>query len=102
MADTKEDWLADVSVDGLMMELMTYVIILLAVLGKKSSGGRHCENGSECVICREECKPKLLTRSAFEGRRSTDARWLMIVRVMERRGEERKREEAQKMGSKQS
>jgi hypothetical protein len=39
VADTKEDGLADVRIDGLRMELMTYVIILLAILGKESSGG---------------------------------------------------------------
>jgi hypothetical protein len=50
VADTKEDGLADVRINGLMMELMTYVIILLAILGKESSGGRHCEDGNVCVI----------------------------------------------------
>jgi len=61
VADTKEDGLADVRITGLMMELMTYVIILLAILGKESSGGRHCEDGNVCVIFREVCssEPKL-------------------------------------------
>jgi hypothetical protein len=50
VAHTKEDGLADVSVVELMMELMTYVIVFLAVFGKKSGGGRHRENRNECVI----------------------------------------------------
>jgi len=45
VADTKEDGLADIRINGLMMELMTYVIVLLAILGKESSGGRHFEDG---------------------------------------------------------
>jgi len=63
VADAKEDGLADVSIAELIMELMTYVIVLLAVLGKESGGGRHRENGNECVIFREECssEPKLRT-----------------------------------------
>jgi len=63
VADAKEDGLVDVSVDELMGELMTYVIVFLAVLGKESGRGRHCENGNESVIFREECsnEPKLRT-----------------------------------------
>lgn len=63
VADAKEDGLADVNVDGLMRDAMTYMIILLAILGKECSGGRHCESGNEYVIFREECndEPKLRT-----------------------------------------
>jgi hypothetical protein len=55
VADTKEDGLAVVSVDGLMVEWMTYVVVLPTVLGKESGGGSHCKNGGECMIFRKEC-----------------------------------------------
>lgn len=53
MADTKEDGLAVVSVDGLMAEWKTYVIVLLTVLGEESGGGSHCQSGSERMIFRK-------------------------------------------------
>ena len=53
MADTKEDGLGAVRVDGLVVEWKTYVIVLLTVLGEESGGGSHCQSGSERMIFRK-------------------------------------------------
>jgi hypothetical protein len=53
VADTKEDGLGAVRVDGLVVEWKTYVIVLLTVLGEESGGGSHCQSGSERMIFRK-------------------------------------------------
>ena len=89
----------------------TYVIILLAILGKECSRGRHRENGSECVIFRELCnnEPKIANSMHVWNWEIEieDTGLLMVVRMLkeEEKEEEKRREEKRcemrEMGSKQ-
>lgn len=67
-----------------MMGWKTYVIILLAILGKECSRGRHRENGSECVIFRELCnnEPKIANSMCVRSWKIEDTGLLMVVRML--------------------
>ena len=75
------------------------MIILLAILGKECSRGRHRENGSECVIFRELCnnEPKIANSMHVWNWEIEieDTGLLMVVRMLkeEEKEEEKRREE---------